>query len=148
MSAIMETVAKPTAKGKTESAAVPVAAAPADAVRPAKKHGRIQLRPLLLIMLPPIVGVFFLCLVWEIIAIKNSGIPSPAVTLKSAAELFADPFYSNGPNDQGIGWNVLASLKRVGIGFGLAAVVGIPLGFLIGRFHFLSGMFSPIVSLL
>ena len=39
-----------------------------------------------------------------------------------------------GPNDQGIGWNVLSSLKRVGIGFGLAALVGIPLGFIVGRF--------------
>ena len=69
-------------------------------------------------------------------------------TWQSAAEVFSDPFYRNGPNDQGIGWNVLASLKRVGIGFGLAAVVGIPLGFLIGRFRFLSDMLAPIISLL
>ena len=62
--------------------------------------------------------------------------------------MFADPFYSNGPNDQGIGWNILASLQRVGVGFGLAALVGIPLGFMIGRFSFLSGMFNPIISLL
>jgi nitrate/nitrite transport system permease protein len=87
-------------------------------------------------------------LVWEIISLKNSGIPSPVVTLKSAIELFSDPFYSNGPNDQGIGWNILASLKRVGVGFGMAALVGIPLGFMIGRFKFLSGMFNPIISLL
>ena len=69
-------------------------------------------------------------------------------TWQSAAEVFSDPFYRNGPNDQGIGWNVLASLQRVGIGFGLAAVVGIPLGFLIGRFRFLSDMLAPIISLL
>jgi len=41
-----------------------------------------------------------------------------------------------GPNDQGIGWNVLTSLGRVGIGFGMAALVGIPLGFMLGRFRF------------
>ncbi|MGC8020723.1 nitrate ABC transporter permease, partial [Salmonella enterica] len=52
------------------------------------------------------------------------------------------------PNDQGIGWNVLASLQRVGMGFGLAALVGIPLGFAIGRVEFLSRMFGPIISLL
>ena len=69
-------------------------------------------------------------------------------TWQSAVEVFSDPFYRNGPNDQGIGWNVLASLQRVGIGFGLAAVVGIPLGFLIGRFRFLSDMLAPIISLL
>lgn len=50
-------------------------------------------------------------------------------TLKEAVVLFSDPFYSNGPNDQGIGWNILNSLKRVGLGFGMAALVGIPLGF-------------------
>ena len=58
------------------------------------------------------------------------------------------PFYQNGPNDQGIGWNILSSLARVGIGFGLAAVIGIPLGFMIGRFRFLADMTAPIVSLL
>jgi nitrate/nitrite transport system permease protein len=63
-------------------------------------------------------------------------------------KLFADPFYSKGPNDQGIGWNILFSLQRVAIGFGLAALVGIPLGFIIGRFEFFSRMFSPLISLL
>ena len=40
------------------------------------------------------------------------------------------------------------SLGRVGIGFGLAALAGIPLGFMIGRFRFLAGMSEPIISLL
>jgi nitrate/nitrite transport system permease protein len=62
--------------------------------------------------------------------------------------LFADPFYQDGPNDMGIGWNVLASLQRVAIGFGLAALVGIPLGFMIGRFIFLARMFNPLIALL
>ena len=52
--------------------------------------------------------------------------------------MFTDPFYRKGPNDQGIGWNVLSSLERVALGFGLAALVGIPLGFCIGRFEFLA----------
>ena len=34
------------------------------------------------------------------------------------------------------------------MGFGMAAAVGIPLGFMIGRFKFLAGMFNPIISLL
>jgi nitrate/nitrite transport system permease protein len=40
------------------------------------------------------------------------------------------------------------SLSRVGIGFGLAALVGIPLGFVLGRFAFANAMASPIISLL
>jgi nitrate/nitrite transport system permease protein len=62
--------------------------------------------------------------------------------------LFNHPFYVNGPNDQGIGWNIIASLKRVGLGFGLAALIGIPLGFLIGRFQFISRMMAPIIGIL
>ncbi|MES2072812.1 MAG: nitrate ABC transporter permease [Pseudomonadota bacterium] len=105
-------------------------------------------RPFLLAVLPPVLGIAFLLLVWEIIAFKNSAFPSPMVTLQEAIKVFSDPFYQKGPNDQGIGWNIYASLKRVAVGFGLAAAVGIPLGFLIGRFRFLSGMFNPIISLL
>jgi nitrate/nitrite transport system permease protein len=105
-------------------------------------------RAVLLAVLPPLLGLALLALIWQGIAANNSSFPSPAVTWDAAAKLFADPFYSNGPNDQGIGWNILASLKRVALGFGLAAAAGIPLGFLIGRSRFLGAMFNPIISLL
>jgi nitrate/nitrite transport system permease protein len=105
-------------------------------------------RALLLALLPPLLGLGLLVLVWQGIASSNSNFPSPAVTFDAAVKLFADPFYSNGPNDQGIGWNILASLKRVALGFGLAAAAGIPLGFLIGRSRFLARMFNPVISLL
>lgn len=68
--------------------------------------------------------------------------------MDAAVELFKDPFYQNGPNDQGIGWNILNSLERVGIGFGMAALIGIPVGFVIGRVKFFNDMLSPIISLL
>ncbi|MCG2582909.1 nitrate ABC transporter permease [Massilia sp. TS11] len=102
----------------------------------------------LLRLVPPLLGLALLVLVWQIIAEKNPSFPTPAATWNEALRLLADPFYRKGPNDQGIGWNVLASLKRVGIGFGLAAVVGIPLGFLVGRVPFVGAMLRPIVSLL
>ena len=96
----------------------------------------------------PILGLLIFVLLWGAVAQVGQSLPGPVKTWQSAVEVFSDPFYRNGPNDQGIGWNVLASLQRVGIGFGLAAVVGIPLGFLIGRFRFLSDMLAPIISLL
>ena len=105
-------------------------------------------RALLLAVLPPLLGLALLVLIWQGVSVGNSSFPSPAVTWDAAVKLFADPFYSNGPNDQGIGWNILASLKRVALGFGLAAAAGIPLGFLIGRSRFLARMCNPIVSLL
>jgi nitrate/nitrite transport system permease protein len=101
-----------------------------------------------LAVLPPLLGIAMLVLVWQIISLGNSSFPSPLTTFDEAVKVFSDPFYQKGPNDQGIGWNVLSSLKRVALGFGLAAVVGIPLGFMIGRFKFMGGMFNPIISLL
>ncbi|HEX4911008.1 MAG TPA: nitrate ABC transporter permease, partial [Permianibacter sp.] len=86
--------------------------------------------------------------VWSWLAQLRPDLPGPVSTWHAAVSLFADPFYDNGPNDQGIGWNILHSLARVGVGFGLAAAIGIPLGFLIGRFAFVSGMCAPIISLL
>ena len=92
-------------------------------------------------------GIALFVLLWAFVA-KFGRIPEPGAVFKEAVRIFSDPFYRKGPNDQGIGWNVLTSLGRVGIGFGLAAAVGIPLGFLIGRFRFLSDMAAPIIALL
>ena len=99
-------------------------------------------------LIPPALGLLLLVGVWAVIAQITKGLPGPVSTFKEAVVLFSDPFYSNGPNDQGIGWNILASLKRVGLGFGMAALIGIPLGFMIGRFEFLSRMTAPVISLL
>ena len=125
----------------------PVKALPATPARPAGGMRR-RLRAFGATVLPPLLGMAFLVLVWQIVSASSSGIPTPLVTMQEAIKLFSDPFYSKSPNDQGIGWNLLASLQRVAIGFGLAAAVGIPAGFLIGRFRFLSAMFNPLISIL
>jgi len=107
-----------------------------------------QLRDVVQRVVPAILGLGLLVIAWQLAAINSKGFPTPLSTLDSALTLFADPFYNDGPNDMGIGWNVLASLQRVAVGFGLAALVGIPLGFLIGRFVFVSRMFTPLIALL
>jgi len=92
-------------------------------------------------------GLVVFVALWAFVA-KFGRIPDPLSVFKEAVVLFSNPFYKNGPNDQGIGWNILTSLGRVAIGFGAAAAVGIPLGFAIGRFRFLSDMAAPIIALL
>src|SRR4029453_10660106 len=86
--------------------------------------------------------------IWGIFTRTSTTFPTPGATFTEAVKAFSDPFYRKGPNDQGIGWNILSSLYRVAIGFGLAAAVGIPLGFLIGRFEVINHMTSPLISLL
>lgn len=98
-------------------------------------------------IIPPVLGLLLFIGVWAVIA-HDGRIPGPSATWASALKLFAHPFYDKGPNDQGIGWNILHSLQRVGIGFGMAALLGIPLGFIIGRFKFFAAMTAPIISLL
>ena len=106
-------------------------------------------RALWLRVLPPLFGLGLLVGLWALVSVSTGrSIPGPLETWQQALQVFSDPFYRKGPNDQGVGWNVLSSLRRVAMGFGLAALVGIPAGFLIGRFTFLSRMFNPLISLL
>jgi nitrate/nitrite transport system permease protein len=99
-------------------------------------------------LLPPLLGIALFIMLWGVVSQTSPNLPGPVKTWHSAVQLFSHPFYRNGPNDQGIGWNILSSLQRVGTGFGMAALIGIPLGFMIGRFRFLDKMTSPIVSML
>ena len=133
------------------------AAAPAPATRSAlrltpdeqrNELRRAERRAQLARFVAPVLGLLLFGLLWQVIAQANGQLPTPVQVGKAAVTLFSDPFYRKGPNDQGIGWNVLASLQRVGVGFGLAALVGIPLGFVIGRFPFFNQMAAPLVSLL
>jgi len=129
-------VGKPKAAAAMQTAASRPARAPFD------------WRGLFLKVIPPVAGIAGLIAIWALVTMKSNTFPTPAATLKEAIVMFSDPFYSKGPNDQGIGWNILFSLQRVAMGLGLAALVGIPLGFMIGRFVFLDRMFSPLISLL
>ena len=140
--------ARPTAPQPVAPAASaanePVKPEPAQPARPSYDWRGLWLR-----VLPPVLGLCFLVGLWALVsATTGSSIPGPVETWQQAVQVFSDPFYRKGPNDQGVGWNVLMSLQRVALGFGLAAVVGIPVGFMIGRFGFLSRMFNPLISLL
>lgn len=139
--------AEPAATSAAKPAAAPTAAPAAPKPAPVARIP-FDWRSLWLKVLPPVLGIALLIGVWALLTQKGGAFPTPAATFDAAVKLFADPFYRNGPNDQGIGWNILNSLQRVGLGFGLAALVGIPLGFIIGRFEFASRMVSPLISLL
>ncbi|ELY2620300.1 nitrate ABC transporter permease [Cronobacter malonaticus] len=139
---------KQTVSAAPEQPAGEVIVMPRVAVRKRRTPLAATVNALLARVVPAILGLALLVIAWQIAAVSSKGFPTPLSTLDSALTLFADPFYNDGPNDQGIGWNVLASLSRVAVGFGLAALVGLPLGFLIGRFTFLGRMFNPLIALL
>ena len=123
---------------------------PKQAAKPVLMPPRLTFdwRALWLAVLPPLIGLALLVGVWALLTINSTVFPTPKATFDAAVKLFADPFYRNGPNDQGIGWNILNSLQRVALGFGMAALVGIPAGFILGRFEFINRMVNPLISLL
>ena len=55
-------------------------------------------------VMPPLLGFGLLVLLWMAISMTSKGsIPTPGATFAQAVTVFSDPFYSKGPNDQGIG---------------------------------------------
>ncbi|WP_235971407.1 nitrate ABC transporter permease [Palleronia pontilimi] len=78
----------------------------------------------------------------------KAGVPPPSQVLSKAWEQLSDPFYDAGPNDKGIGIQIGYSIYRVLTGYVLAAVVAIPLGFLIGMSQVAYKAFNPFIQVL
>jgi len=79
---------------------------------------------------------------------KSNGFPSPAQVATAAFTHLSDPFYDRGPNDKGIAIQLAYSLLRVAVGFLLAMLVAIPLGFLIGMSPLMRKAFDPFIQVL
>ena len=99
-------------------------------------------------ILLPFVGVALLVGVWAVVSQLAPFLPNPIQTVTKSWDLIIHPFFDRGPNDKGIGWQVLYSLGRVGLGFGLAIVVGIPAGLILGRSSVTRKMWDPVVQVL
>jgi len=79
---------------------------------------------------------------------QKTPMPRPSDVAERAWALLRDPFYVHGTNDQGIGIQLGWSLLRVLLGFGLAVIVAIPLGFLIGMSPLVNAALDPIIQIL
>jgi nitrate/nitrite transport system permease protein len=79
---------------------------------------------------------------------QTARVPAPAEVARLAARHLADPFYDRGPNDKGIGIQVLYSLGRVLTGYLLALLVAVPLGFLTGMSPVMMRALDPFIQVL
>jgi len=68
----------------------------------------------------------------DVPAEMKSGFPTLSQMGETFYKQLSDPFYDKGPNDKGIGIQLAYSLGRVSLGFLLALLVALPVGFLIG----------------
>ena len=78
----------------------------------------------------------------------NNGFPTLTQMRETVVRNLASPFYDNGPNDKGIGIQLGHSLLRVALGFGIAAAVAIPLGFVIGMSPLMYRALDPFIQVL
>ena len=100
------------------------------------------------VVILPAIGFLGIIILWWIIALANHELmPTPPEALVANLDYILNPFYQRGPGNLGIGWLLLASLRRVMLGFLLGAVVAIPLGFLIGMSKEAMLAINPIIQI-
>ncbi|WP_127091467.1 nitrate ABC transporter permease [Aquabacter cavernae] len=78
----------------------------------------------------------------------KSAMPSPLDVGGALMKMLSDPFYDKGPNDKGIGIQLAYSLGRVLLGYAIAVLVAVPLGFLIGMSALMSRALDPFIQVL
>src|SRR5438105_7915533 len=78
----------------------------------------------------------------------KSAMPGPADVGAKLWEHLKRPFYDNGPNDKGLGIQLGYSITRVGLGYLIAVLVAIPLGFMIGMSPLISKALNPFIQVL
>jgi nitrate/nitrite transport system permease protein len=147
----------PVLKSETTVTATPTAPAPlAEVLRfETRKPGFVRsklipaLQQLAANVLPPLIMLAIILTVWQILCMKpGATLPSPTKIWSEARDLITDPFFVAGPQDIGLGWRVLTSLQRVAIGYGLAGIIGIMLGTIIGQSVWAMRGLDPIFQVL
>lgn len=142
---------------KAEAAtAMPVLAPDAAVVRLKPRNARFfkarvlpRLSAFAAAVVPPLVTLSLILLLWELLCNRpGATLPAPSKIWTEAKDLIVDPFFVTGPQDIGLGWRVLTSLQRVAIGYGLAGLIGIALGTIIGQSVWAMRGLDPIFQVL
>jgi nitrate/nitrite transport system permease protein len=96
-----------------------------------------------------VAGFAILFGIWELVSVvTKNDLPSPFQTMAVFFEMWANPFYDAGPNDKGIGVQLMSSLGRVFFGFTIGTLIAIPLGFLIGANKIILNILNPVIQVL
>ncbi len=100
-------------------------------------------------IVPPMIVVAILLAIWQVaFSDPDASLPPPSEVWAQSRDLIVEPFFVYGSQDIGLGWRVLVSMERVAYGFGLAAVIGILVGALIGQSVWAMRGLDPIFQVL
>lgn len=86
----------------------------------------------------PVLACIGLLAMWQVasLALKNDSFPTAIEAIRAIPDILGD-------KESLI--NILASLRRMAIGFGIAVLVSIPLGLLMGRSRAVAAFFNPLL---
>lgn len=89
----------------------------------------------------PVLACIGLLAVWQVVslALKNDSFPTALEAIRAIPDILGD-------KESLI--NILASLRRMAIGFGVAVLVSIPLGLLMGRSRAVAAFFNPLLMVI
>ena len=93
-------------------------------------------------------SLLLLVLIWTLLAALRTDLPRPAVIGATLVQLFARPWYNDGPGSVGILNLLLSSLVRVFSGFAIGAMIAVPVGILTGSVPVFKRILDPIVQLM
>ena len=136
------TPAAPAAPAKAEVVSLPKPASRPTSWR--KTLGQIAAN-----VIPPLVVIALALVIWEILcSTPGASLPAPSRVWAEASELIYSPFFDYGQGDIGLGLRVLTSLQRVAMGFGIAALVGVTIGAVVGQSIWAMRGLDPIFQIL
>jgi bicarbonate transport system permease protein len=102
-------------------------------------------------ILPPLMGFLGFLIIWQMasmVGLIKLPPPSDIITNERTRIYLMYPWFDRGGLDKGLFWQTLESLKRVLIGYSMAAIVGIGTGILIGLNPFLNKALDPLFQFL
>ncbi|MFN5119480.1 MAG: nitrate ABC transporter permease [Cyanobacteriota bacterium] len=110
-----------------------------------------RLNPGLRNFLPYLICIGGFLLAWQLLSLVLgvARLPGPInILIDTWDPYISQPFFDDGGTSKGLGWQILISLRRVAMGYGLAAVVGIAIGGLLGLNRFIGKGLDPVIQVL
>jgi nitrate/nitrite transport system permease protein len=119
--------------------------------RAAGRQPRRRLKASLRTFMPYLICIGAFLIAWQILSgiLGAARLPGPINVLVDTWDPYiSQPFYDDGGTSKGLGWQILISLQRVAVGYGLAAVVGVAIGGFLGMNRFAGKGFDPVIQVL
>ena len=96
-----------------------------------------------------LVSMGILLAIWTLLCVTFAkDLPNPIVTFKALGVMLSRPFFVESDGTMGVGNLVWASLGRVFMGFGVASIIAIPLGIMMGLTPGFKKIMDPIAAVM